>query len=46
MEARSAEPRNSDSPIGSADANADAGSAGDDLVVYGDEPINTDGSER
>jgi hypothetical protein len=43
--AAAVEPRSSDTPIRAADANEDAQTI-DDLSAYGDEPINTHGSER
>lgn len=45
-DARAAVPRRFDSPIGSADAIHDAAAPVDDLSAYGNEPINTHGSER
>ena len=41
-----AEPRSSDTLLRAADTNADARPFEDDLTAYGDEDINTQGSER
>lgn len=41
-----AEPRSSDTLLRAADTKADAQPSEDDLSAYGDEPINTHGSER
>ena len=41
-----AEARSSDTLLRAADTKADAQPTEDDLTAYGDEPINTHGSER
>ena len=43
--APAAEPRSSDRALRAGDVNAD-GRAADDVAAYGDEEINTQGSER
>jgi hypothetical protein len=45
-ETPAAEPRSPDMLLSAADTNADARPVTDDLSAYGDEDINTQGSER